>query len=198
MHTPPCARGRPPAQGKARQQRASSRGPLEHFFLPPQHGSGEKRRWQKARPRRICRVAAAMICGCSRSLFRCACGSFRCQKRLQCSRHRATTVLKSRPGRAAMEGRPVVRRWRRLTAVRPVFVTLLASCLGLYALHEGFQSSEDSICCARRISIPWSGKALKRSSRLRIPTESASEYQTGDLYARVQVQCHLSLTLIWE
>ena len=73
-----------------------------------------------------------------------------------------------------------------------------APCLGLYALHEGFQSSEDSICCARRISIPWSGKALKRSSRLRIPTESASEYQTGDLYARVQVQCHLSLTLIWE
>ena len=114
MHTPPCARGRPPAQGKARQQRASSRGPLEHFFLPPQDGSGKKRRWQKARPRRICRVAAAMICGCSRSLFRCACGSFRCQKRLPCSRRHTTTVLKSRSGRAAMEGRPIVRRWRRL------------------------------------------------------------------------------------
>ncbi len=62
-------------------------------------------------------------------------------------------------------------------------MTLLASCLGLYALQEGFQSSEDGICCARRISIPWSGKALKRSSRLRIPTESASEYQTGGPHA---------------
>lgn len=121
--------------------------------------------WPEACPRRICRVAAAVICGCSRSLFRCACGSFRCQKRLQCSRRRTTTVLKSRSGRAAMEGRPIVRRWRRLQ--RGPFVLYswpFSSCLGLYALHEGFQSSEDSICCAGRIPIPWSGKALRREA----------------------------------
>src|SRR6267378_273869 len=37
-----CARGRPPAQGKPRQDRASSREPPEHFSLHPQGGSDEK------------------------------------------------------------------------------------------------------------------------------------------------------------
>jgi hypothetical protein len=36
-----------------------------------------------------------------------------------------------------------------------------SSCLGLYALYEGFQSSKDSICWAGRISILWSGKVLR-------------------------------------
>jgi len=51
-----------------------------------------------------------------------------------------------------MEGWPIVRRWRGLQ--RGPFVLdswPFSSSLELYALCEGFQSSEDSICSAGRI-----------------------------------------------
>jgi len=73
------------------------------------------------------------------------------------------TEPKSRSGRAARERRPISQRWRGLQ--RGPFVLHswpFSSCLGLYALRERFQSSEDSICRAGRISIPRSGKALRQ------------------------------------
>jgi len=73
-----------------------------------------RRCWRQECPRGICRVTAPVICACSCSLFRSACRSFGCQRRFQCSRRRTTTALKSRSVRAAMEGRPIVRRWRGL------------------------------------------------------------------------------------
>ncbi len=53
-----------------------------------------------------------------------------------------------------MEGRPIVRRWRRLQ--RGSFVLHswpFSSSFELYALCEGFQSSEDSHCCAEEFEF---------------------------------------------
>jgi hypothetical protein len=62
-----------------------------------------------------------------------------------------------------MEGWPIVRRWRGLQCGPFVLDSLpFSSSLELYALCEGFQSSEDSNCCAEGICIPWSGKDLRR------------------------------------
>ncbi len=48
-----------------------------------------------------------------------------------------------------MEGRPILRRWRGLHCGPFVLNSWpFSSGLELYALREGFQSSEDSNCCA--------------------------------------------------